>query len=214
MSSSIDRDVQLFKRLDTVALSLGFQKDWLKAPALAADTGFRPPLDTLGPFRWEPSQAASWELPDGGNQLVASSEFQGKPHIVIFYLGHGCLHCAEQLQAFAPRLNDFRASGIELVAISSDPQSELANDLDNFNGEMPFQWHLADGTHEVFKKFRAFDDFENQPLHATLLIDGRGRVRWQDISYQPFMDHEFLLNESKRLLSQDTPTNDIQISGR
>ena len=214
MSSSIDRNVQLFRRLDTVAQSLGFKKAWLKAPALAADTGFRPPLDTLGPFRWEPSQAASWELPDGDNNLVASSEFQGKPHVVIFYLGHGCLHCAEQLQAFAPHLEEFRKSGIELVAISSDPQTELSNDLENFNGEMPFEWHLADGKHEVFKKFRAFDDFENQPLHATLLIDGRGQVRWQDISYQPFMDHEFLLNEAQRLLSQDTQADEIQISGR
>jgi hypothetical protein len=41
------------------------------------------------------------------------------------------------------------------------------------------------------------------PLHGTFLIDGKGRVRWQEISYEPFMDAKFLLEESKRLLAQE-----------
>ena len=56
---------------------------------------------------------------------------------------------------------------------------------------------------DVFKRFRAFDEFENQPLHGTFLIDAAGWVRWQDISYEPFMDAEFLLKESQRLLGQN-----------
>jgi hypothetical protein len=47
-----------------------------------------------------------------------------------------------------------------------------------------------------------YDDFENQPLHGTFLIDGEGNVRWQDISYEPFMDHQFLLKEAQRLLAK------------
>ena len=47
---------------------------------------------------------------------------------------------------------------------------------------------------------RAFDDFENRPLHATILIDAQGLVRWQDISHEPFKDIDFLLRESKRRL--------------
>ncbi|MCH2183327.1 MAG: peroxiredoxin family protein [Mariniblastus sp.] len=215
MSSSIDLEIELFQRLNPVAQSIGLEPDqWLKAPRLATDIGFRPQLDTLGPFRWEPPQAAYWELPDSNNVQVSSAEFKGKPHILIFYLGHGCLHCAEQLQAFAPRIDDFREQGVEIVAISSDPTSELANDLKNFNGEMPYRWHLSDGSHEIFKQFRAYDDFEEQPLHATLLIDSLGRVRWQDISYQPFMDHEFLMKETARLLSQETTPDEVQVSGR
>ena len=214
MSTSIDLDIELFQRLNPVAETLGLENGWLKTPVLAADIGFRPQLDTLGPFRWKPTMAPYWELADTNDTQVSSSEFKGKPHILIFYLGHGCLHCAEQLQAFAPRIEDFRGKGIEIVAISSDPQSELANDLKNFNGEMPYQWHLADGSQDVFKKFRTYDDFEGQPLHATLLIDGLGRVRWQDISYQPFMDHQFLLTEAERLLSQESESTEVQISGR
>jgi hypothetical protein len=53
----------------------------------------------------------------------------------------------------------------------------------------------------VFKNYRAFDDFENLPLHATFLIDKDGLVRWQDISYEPFTNAQFLLDEAKRLLN-------------
>ena len=44
--------------------------------------------------------------------------------------------------------------------------------------------------------------FEQQPLHGTFLLDKTGLVRWQDISYEPFTDTEFLLKETKRLLGQ------------
>ena len=32
-------------------------------------------------------------------------------------------------------------------------------------------------------------------------MDGAGKVRWQDISYEPFKDLKFLVNESRRLLA-------------
>ena len=54
---------------------------------------------------------------------------------------------------------------------------------------------------KTFKAFRAHDDFEQQPLHGTFLIDGDGRIRWQDISFQPFMETKFLLGEAQRLLN-------------
>ena len=59
---------------------------------------------------------------------------------------------------------------------------------------------LADAEMEHFRRYRAYDDFEDMPLHGTFLVDGQGRVRWQDVSYEPFMEWEFLLEESQRLL--------------
>ena len=57
-----------------------------------------------------------------------------------------------------------------------------------------------------------FDDFENQPLHGTFLIDRDGLVRWQDISYEPFSEVDFLLKEAKRLLRLPTqPTATVAI---
>lgn len=59
---------------------------------------------------------------------------------------------------------------------------------------------VSDATLATFKSYRAHDDFEAKPLHGTFLIDGDGLIRWQDISYQPFMETKFLLTEAKRLL--------------
>jgi peroxiredoxin len=199
----------LFARLRPVADLLGYDADWRLPRAVPSDVGFRPALDTLGPFRWSPSPAPSWSLVDANNTEIGSQDFLGRPYIIIFYLGHGCLHCAEQLEAFGPRLGDFEAAGIEFVAISSDDREGLTKSIEQYNGVIPFKRLVSDEKLKVFKSFRAYDDFEQQPLHGTFLIDSRGLIRWQDISYQPFMDHEFLLHEAQRLLQQSEPSREI-----
>ena len=200
-SSSIDLHIPLFSRLRPLAEHLGYDgANWLKPAGPLADVGFRPPLDSLGPFRWQPSAAPSWQATDSDGKPTGSREFQGRPHIVIFYLGHGCLHCAEQLQEFGPRAQDFADEGIDMIAISSDGQEGLMQSVQNYGGAMPIR--LASNENlDIFRKFRAFDDFENVPLHGTFLIDGEGKVLWQDISYEPFMEPQFLLDESLRLLN-------------
>ncbi len=137
---------------------------------------------------------------DADGQPVASDEYSGRSRIVIFYLGFGCLHCVEQLHALAPKIEEFNAAGIELVALSSESVEELQTGIKGFNDKMEIRL-LSDGDKDAFKSFRAWDDFEDQPLHGTFLIDAKDRVRWQDISHEPFMDVDFLLQESKRLLS-------------
>ena len=51
----------------------------------------------------------------------------------------------------------------------------LQKSLENYTGEIPFPL-VADPELEVFRKYRAFDDFEDQPLHGTFLIDAQGRI--------------------------------------
>lgn len=200
-SSSMDLEVDLFARLQPIANELGMGSQWQKKLQPAIDLGFRPPLDSLGPFRWSPSPAPKWALKDADNKTASSEEFEGRPHIVIFYLGHGCLHCAEQLQAFGPRVGDFEEAGIKMIAISTDGHEGLQESIKNFTGELPIRL-ASDESNEIFKKFRAYDDFEQQPLHGTFLVDGQGNIRWQDIGYEPFMEHQFLLDEAKRLLGE------------
>ncbi len=201
-SGSMDLDLELFARLEPLAKECGLGPQWQKKHSPAVDLGFRPPLDSLGPFRWSPSPAPEWSLTDSENQTASSRDYVGQPHIVIFYLGHGCLHCAEQLQAFKPRVGDFEAAGIKMVAISTDDHDGLLKSIKDAGDDMPIRL-ASDKSNDVFKSFRAFDDFENQPLHGTFLVDGKGNIRWQDISYEPFMDHQFLLDEAKRLLADE-----------
>lgn len=201
-TQSASLDIDLFARLGPIAEEFGYGANWLLPPERLADVGFRPPLDSLGPFRWSPPEAPQWSLPGLDGTTASNEMYAGKPTLIIFYLGHGCLHCAEQLQAFGPQVPEFRKAGIDVIAISTDDLDGLNLSVKNYGGDIPMEL-IADPEQIAFKKFRAYDDFEKQPLHGTFLIDAKGKIRWQDISYEPFMDHEFVLEESKRLLAQD-----------
>lgn len=201
ISGSIQPGAPPLARLDAIAEKLGFPKNWQVSQPSAADLGTRVPLDSLGPFRWSPRPAPPWSLSDTHGKSFSLAQFRGKPVIVIFYLGFGCLHCAEQLQAFAPMAAEFRRHGIELIAVSTDNREDLKKSIDDYPGGMPFPL-VSDAKLDVFRSYRVYDDFEQTPLHGTFLIDANGDVRWQDISYEPFMDPKFLLEESLRLLNQ------------
>lgn len=200
ISAYIDIDLPVMQRLTSLAQAMNLPADWRLGPKIAPDVGNRPNLDSLGPFRWTPSAAPDWELSGMSGRTVSLREYRGKPIVLIFYLGAGCPHCIEQLNAFKPLTGEFAAAGISLVAISTDSVEGLNATFEktNLTPEFPL---VSDQDLGVFRKYRAFDDFENKPLHGTFLVDGAGLVRWQDISYEPFKEVKFLLGESKRLLS-------------
>ena len=205
ISSSIDLEHAVFQRLNPIAKKLNLPEDWRIQNKISHDVGERPSLDSLGPFRWTPSPAAQWSLTDGQGKNHSLNDYTGRPLIVVFYLGKGCAHCIEQLSAFAPEVDSFKQAGIDLIAISTDNVGGLRETF-QLNKDKPFPFPLlSDTSLKVFKQYRVFDDFENQPLHGTFLIDRGGLVRWQDISYEPFTKISFLLKESKRLLSQEPP---------
>ena len=51
----------------------------------------------------------------------------------------------------------------------------------------------------AFKALDAWDDFEHKPLHATCFVDADGNMRWQHVSFEPFMLPDWLLKEAQRL---------------
>lgn len=203
LAAFADLNARVFQRLAPIAAELGLPADWRGSRATPADAGPRPELASLGPFRWQPTPATSWSLTAADGQPISLDTFRGKPVVVIFYLGSGCLHCVEQLQKFAPLTGEFAAAGVSLVAISSETPETLKGSVSKLsaNEAMPFPL-AADPELNVFKAYRAFDDFENAPLHATYLIDGEGLVRWRDIGFEPFSDAKFLLEEARRLLGK------------
>jgi peroxiredoxin len=124
---------------------------------------------------------------------------------MLFYLGSGCVHCIEQLNAFAPLAKDFKAAGIEIVAVSTEPADVLYKTWEQARQGQGFPFSiLADPELKAFKAYRAFDAFKNEALHGTFLIDGAGRVRWQNTGVEPFSDGQALLEEAKRLLLSQT----------
>ena len=203
-----DLNLPAFERLRPLAESLGHGGDWRKKPEVATYAGERPPINSLGPLRWHPSPAPSWALQNAAGKTIQSAEFAGRPRVLIFYLGKGCVHCMAQLQEFTPFHQKYADADLPIVAIGTDSVEGLNQTYQAFEGveaknaKNPFPFPLlSDPDLTSFKAFRAHDDFENQPLHGTFLIDRNGLVRWQHISYEPFMLPEFLLEESQRLLN-------------
>lgn len=205
-SGSIQMGSPVFDRLQPIAIANKFPAKWIKPSKKAKDLGVRPELNKLGPFRWSPQQAPDWSRPNADNQQVSNADYANRPVLVVFYLGFGCLHCVEQLKALSPEADKFKEAGIDIVAIGSEDLEGLKISLKNYEGGMPFPL-LADPDLSVFKKFRAYDDFEELPLHGAFLIDSAGRIRWRDTGHEPFMDVKFLLKESKRLLAQSPDPN-------
>ncbi len=207
VAGGADLDLPVFRRLVPLAKHLHLPDDWRAPAPQATDVGQRPALDSLGPFRWQPMPAPDWKLSDAKGKQFSLKQYRGKPLVVLFYLGYGCVHCLEQLNAFGPATKDFAEAGISIVAISTDSAEGLRKTFARSKDEDGFPFPLlSDESLETFKNFRAFDDFENMPLHGTFLIDGQGLVRWQDISFEPFTDTKFLLAESKRLLGLSSKT--------
>ena len=124
---------------------------------------------------------------------------KGKNVLVIFFLGGKCAHCMQQLQLFGKEYEALKKLNVETVAISTDDLEAartLKNNKDGIKFPMPI---LADPKLELFKLYRAYDDFESQPLHGTFLIDAQGNVRFQRISADPFLEVEFIKAEAERV---------------
>lgn len=201
-----DTDLVVFKPLAPIAKEFGYPEDWRLAPEAPKDLGERPDLDSLGPFRWTPPAAPATTLTNIQGKTEPLFTAGGRPRVAIFFLGKGCSHCMEQLNAFAPVAKRFDEAGIDLIAVSTDTPEGLKETLAGEDGKQsPFPFPLySDSGLAAFKAFRAYDDFEEMPLHGTYLIDGGGRIRWLEISYQPFMKPDWLLEECKRLLALGT----------
>ncbi|WP_425396825.1 redoxin domain-containing protein [Aeoliella sp.] len=215
LAAEADLDAPLLARLAPLAERLELPADWRIARTPADDLGERPELATLGPFRWSPIPATEWSLADHQGATYKQSDFAGRPVVVIFYLGHGCLHCVEQLHAFAKDAERFESLGIDLIGISSESADQLqqaVNDFGTSGKSIPFPL-VCDPQQKTFRTYRCYDDFEDAPLHGTFLIDRQGQVRWHDISYEPFTDVDFLLTESQRLLGQ-APASPERLSQR
>lgn len=205
VASDADRETPLFAKLAPIAQEFGYPTDWRIKVANAAER--QQLLARLGSMRWEPSSSPNFTLQDTNFRKVSLADYrkQGKPVVVVFYLGNGCEHCMTQLSAFTPLAGDFQKAGISLVAVNSEGQQGLPKIVPSPDQKSAFPFPtLADSSKRSFKAFRAYDDFEKTPLHGLFLIDGAGKVRWQEIRFEPFQDVKFLLTEAKRLLARPT----------
>jgi peroxiredoxin len=200
-----DRDLPVFRRLESVVARWKAEGSWsetgLPANANGTDEAVVGRIDvkTLGPLVWSPFEAPLIAGTDTSGASWNLTGLKGKNVLVLFFLGGKCAHCMQQLELFGKEHEALKKLNVETIAISTDDidaARSLKNNKDGIKFPMSF---LADPRLELFKRYRAFDDFENQPLHGTFLIDGQGNIRFQRISADPFLDVEFIKAEVGRI---------------
>jgi peroxiredoxin len=191
---------------DRVA-QLGYEYDRYEKAPKAASVAQVSPVQT-SPARGDSeapastrSAAPAWSLSDASGKTVALNQYKGRPVVLLFYEGSGCIRCAGQLNSFAQKARDFANANIELVAIGTDTPEELRKTQadSQTEGAVPFPL-LSDSKLQAFKAYRCVD-FDNQPMHGVFLIDAQGRIRSQRISDKPFNDPALVLKEAKELTS-------------
>jgi peroxiredoxin len=152
-------------------------------------------LSRYGPESWEPAPAPDLQAVDSSGKKVSLTEYKGRNVLLIFYLGKECAHCLDQLKEAAGKTQDFEKRNTVVVAISPNKPEDNA-DSEGIKS-MPFRL-LSDEDLANARRFLAYDDFEEMELHATVLIDSEGRIRWAKRGGEPFRDFEGLFKELDR----------------
>jgi peroxiredoxin len=206
LARAADRDLPVFRRLEPIVARWKADKTWTNSLTLPANTSGtdetaidKIELSTLGPLAWSAPAAEPFSKPDITGTPWNLAGQRGKNVLVLFVLGGKCAHCMQQLQEFSKAYDALKKQNVETVAISTDDvesSKALKNNKDGIKFPMPI---LADPKLELFKLYRAYDDFESQPLHATFLIDAQGNVRFQRISADPFLEVDFIKTEAERV---------------
>jgi peroxiredoxin len=205
LAGRADPHLPVFATLQPILERLEISGDWRTPVPFPADFGSRPKLDALGPLNFTRWSAPDWIVPTATGERLDFAELRKSKRavVVLFYLGAGCVHCVEQLKAFAPLAKSFADEKIAVVAVSTEDREKLKESLNVLAvGERAAFPMIADPTFTLFKQYSAYDDFEKMPLHGTFLVSSDGRVLWRDVGFEPFADAKFLLEESKRLLGR------------
>ena len=151
-------------------------------------------LDKFGPAIWQPFAAPALDARDSTGARVSLDEFKGRNVILVFYLGAGCAHCVSQIKDLSERSDKWKGLDADVVAVSSDTVASNAASQSSLKVRL-----LADDQFKNARLFKSFDDFEEMPIHSTMLIDKTGRVHWARHGGGPFTDYDFLAAQLERM---------------
>ncbi len=151
----------------------------------------KPPASPAGPAG-PTGQLPAWTLAaaDGAPQSLAQVQ-GGQPTVFLFFLGHECRHCMDQLRTFDPMAARFTKAGARLVAVSTDDPAGVATtfaSLESESARRPFAFPvLSDHDRRAFQAWGVMDEFYGDPIHGVFILDGSGRLRWRHLGVEPYM---------------------------
>lgn len=179
--------------------------DEILTPVLDAKVTFEEEFDLKGTIQVG-DHLPDFELLDSTCQKVTKSDsLRRGPLVITFYRGSWCQFCNPALSALQNHLDDFKAQGVTLVAISpeipsyssltaarndlhfpilSDPQNQYARRLGLINTQLKSLRELVEAFGNKPREHNEDDSLE-VPVAATLLVDRDGIVR------NTFVDPDF-----------------------
>lgn len=192
-TSEADKNLAVLER----ALATGL-KATPKDNSPAAQRNYaRTPLDQFGPSQWQPFPAPAMELTTTEGAKRQLTEFAGKNIILVFYLGGSCPHCMQQLRELEKRAEEWSQADAVVLAVSAQTPEE--NSKTASGGKFKAVQFLSDPNHATAKRYLSYDEFEEMPLHSTILIDKKGRVHWGQTGGSPFQELNFLGKQLQRM---------------
>jgi peroxiredoxin len=140
----------------------------------------------------------AFNLTDAYGKAVSSTELLAQgPLLIALYRGQWCPFCNLELAALQKRLPEFKAKGVQLIAITSElpPQALVGVDKNKLTfpvlsdvglvltRQLGLVWKMGDDMRPTFKllgndleAWNGNDSFE-LPIPATLLVDQKSVVR-------------------------------------
>ena len=176
------------------ARALGIQTEAVDRSAGPQRNYRRTGLDKYGPAIWKPFAAPQLQVRDHAGAPVTLDQFRGRNVVLVFYLGVGCAHCVQQIKDLNERKERWKALDTDVLAVSADTPESNAKSQESFAVRL-----LSDPQFENARRFKSYDDFEEMPIHSTILIDKEGRVHWARHGAGPFTDYEFLIKQLQRM---------------
>jgi peroxiredoxin len=148
-------------------------------------------------------KAPEFVLPDARGREVRLADLLGESRVVlVFYRGAWCPYCNLQLSAFQARLDEIKAAGAELVAISPQtPDNSLSlaekaeltftvlSDAGNAVAERyGLRWELSEQDKELYAGVGIDlnetngDDSMSLPASATFVVNQDGTLAYASVS--------------------------------
>ncbi|MCA1817726.1 MAG: peroxiredoxin [Acidobacteria bacterium] len=118
--------------------------------------------------------APDFALRDGEGREWRLSDNRGRVVVLLFYPGDETPVCTRQLCSVRDNWEEYRATGAEVVGISTD--SEESHKRFAENRSLPLRL-LSDPTGEVSKLYGASSWLPGRSARAVVVVDARGLVR-------------------------------------
>ena len=122
--------------------------------------------------------APDFTLKDGNGAEWRLSDHRGKVVVLLFYPGDETPVCTRQMCSVRDRWDDYRATGAEVVGISSDSVESHKKFAEHH--ELPLRL-LSDAAGEVANLYGAHSLIPGKVARSVFVIDAKGIIRHRKV---------------------------------